>query len=128
MNSLVVITPSLSNDYGQHYPRPCFLNTQCKHRGLIKALPTVKHNRRIEIKFARRISRYFSLSYHLQVSIGTSSTIAQSCRVYMQNIIDYTLKVNYIARNIITRIVTCGKHIMHLYAGDNVLVRLSIFY
>ena len=49
-----------------------------------------------------RISRYFSLSYHLQVSIGTSSIITQSCRAYIQNIIDYTLKVNYIAGNIIT--------------------------
>jgi len=79
---------------------PCFLNTQCKHHGLIKAVPTVKHHRRMEIKCALRISRYFSLFYHLQVSIGSSNIIAQSCRTYIQNIIEYALKVHYFAKNI----------------------------
>ena len=60
---------------------PCFLNTQCKHHGLIKAVPTVKHHRRIEIKCALRISRYFSVSYHLQVSIGSSSNICKATTV-----------------------------------------------
>jgi len=45
---------------------------------------------------------YFSLSYHLQVSIGSSRVVIQDYRTYIQNIIDHTLKVNYIAKNINT--------------------------
>ena len=54
----------------------------------------------MEIKCALCISRYFSLFYHLQVSIGSSNIIAQSCRTYIQNIIEYALKVHYFAKNI----------------------------
>jgi len=69
--------------------------------------------------FYLRISRYFSLSEYLQISIS-SSIITQNCRTYIQNIIEYALKVNYIAKNIKTGVIACktalcpylcGKHI-----------------
>ena len=59
------------------------------------------------------MSRYFSLSYYLQVSIS-SSIIAQNCQTYIQNIIEYALKVNYFAKNIDTCVIACKNCIMHL--------------
>ena len=44
----------------------------------------------------------FLLSYLLQIPINSSRVVAQNCRTYIQNIIDYILKVNYIANNIST--------------------------
>jgi len=40
--------------------------------------------------------------YHLQVSTGSSNIITQSCQTYTQNIVEYPLKVHYIAKNIDT--------------------------
>jgi len=45
------------------------------------------------------ISNYFSLSYNLQVSICSSTVVVRDCQTHIQNIIEYTLKGNYIARN-----------------------------
>jgi len=67
-----------------------------------------------------RISRYFSLSYYLQVSIN-SSTITQSCRTYIQNIIEYALKVNYIAKNINPCVIACKNRVMHLSVWETLV-------
>jgi len=41
----------------------------------------------------------FHYPYPSRVSTGSSRVIIQDCRTYIQNIIDYTIKVNCVARN-----------------------------
>jgi len=65
---------------------------------------------------------FFSLSHYLQISISSAKVVAQNCQTYIQNLIDYVLKVNNIARNINTCIGACKHRIMYVSTGEDVLV------